>query len=499
MVGEYSPTLNISLSPMIFSSLSTDGREICLDELLTAREQRAQIQQQLCQHYQHALLSVTLTAMGAVKKNALLDTIFADCLANLTACFQQLDIQPIAQHIRPLETGHEAFFVLPMEAMQLKQAMIGLEQQSPLGRLWDLDVFTPKGELLSRSDFAQPARQCLICEREAKLCARERRHTLDELIANMQRRVQAVQLAENIAKQVNQALLAEVNLTPKPGLVDQANSGAHQDMDITTFQHSCEALHPFWAKFVSLGVHFAHKSPQEMLPLIRPLGMDAEQAMFHATGGVNTHKGAIFIFGLVCCALGRLWLNQPSLFSESTTKLTLCQTVCGEVAEITQGITQELQNYPDHLPLTHGVRLFKHYGLTGARGAAEEGFPLVRTILNHMIHWNKDIMPVFSANELNFTSEFDLSHNAILGHIVLLWLVTHNQDTNIAHRGGLDGLSWIQQQANRILQDWQTHRSPHMLLSQLTELDQQCIERRLSAGGSADLLGLTLFFYFFTL
>lgn len=471
----------------------TTGKTISLTELLDARETRANLQETLRQKHKQTVLSITLTAVGGVKKNALLDFVFAKCLENVTACFKRLAVSPTESLIRPLETGHEALFALPIDAMQLKRAMIALEDSSPLARLWDLDVISAEGELLSRSELGFAPRPCLVCAAQAKVCARERRHSIDDIIAEMQQRAQAVLFAENIAEQVNQALLAEVNLTPKPGLVDQANSGAHKDMDITTFQYSCEALYPFWTKFVYLGFRFASKPTDEILPLIRPLGMQAEQAMFRATEGVNTHKGAIFIFGLVCCVLGRLWLNQPRLFSKDLSRLIRIETICEEVAKITQGITQELQNYPDYLPLTHGVKLFRYYGLTGARGAAEQGFPLVQNVLKQAIEKAPFLLADFSSVSSDFCSQIDFSHNSICWHRVLLYLMAENPDTNVVHRSGLAGLMWLQQQAEYIL------HSPTNLIEQLKQFDKACIQRNISAGGSADLLGLTLFFYFLTL
>lgn len=109
-----------------------------------------------------------------------------------------------------------------------------------------------------------------------------------------------------------EALLAEVNATPKPGLVDRANAGAHTDMDHGTFLLSAEALRPWFREFARLGEASAPKAPEAVLPSLRPAGIAAEEAMFAATGGVNTHKGAIFSLGLLTTAAVRLTaLNRP--------------------------------------------------------------------------------------------------------------------------------------------------------------------------------------------
>lgn len=444
---------------MQFYPLSLDGKAVGLDELLAAREERAMLQQRLLQTHRQSVLSITLTAVGAVKKNALLDFVFAKCLAKVTACFKRLEIEPSEQIIRELDTGHEALFALPIAAERLKEAMIALEDESSLARLWDLDVISPEKGLLSRSEMGFSPRPCLLCQEQAKICARERRHQIDEILAEMRLRAEKVYFAEQIAENVNQALLQEVHLTPKPGLVDCANNGAHRDMNLATFEASCQALFPFWQAFVQKGMETAFEPISQILGQIRPLGLQAEQAMLQATHNVNTHKGAIFAFGLVCTALGRLFATQGYRVCNQV------EMICDTVTAICQGITAELQNYPENLPLTHGVKLFREYGLTGARGEAEAGFPLVRQLLP----------------QLGSQPQW---------HLALLNLMSQNPDTNVVHRGGLDGLQFIQQQATMLLEN------PQNLVEKLNDFDKACIARNLSPGGSADLLALTIFFHF---
>ena len=220
-------------------------------------------------------------------------------------------MQPTAQFIRPLETGHEALFVLPIEANLLKQETMQLEDSSPLARLWDIDVIDHNGNLLSRADFNFLPRPCLVCSENAKNCARSRKHHLDEIFAQMQKRVQAVDFADQIAELAYTALLSEARLSPKPGLVDSINNGSHKDMNLHTFEQSALALKPFFSHFVLEGMKTAEEPSSQILRKIRPLGLQAEQAMLQATEQINTHKGAIFAFGLVCTAIGRLYQQHP--------------------------------------------------------------------------------------------------------------------------------------------------------------------------------------------
>ena len=451
---------------------STAGTEISLEQLLSAREARALLQQQLLAQYGQTLLCVTLTAVGGVKKNALLDYVFTKTLENLTALFMQLNITPTKEIVRPLATGHEAFFVLPIDGRALKAATIELEESMPLARLWDLDVFDAKGNLLSRADFALPPRACLLCGNEAKICARTRKHAVDEIVAEMQSRAQRHAVAEYIGEQVYSALVQEARLSPKPGLVDTINNGSHKDMNLHTFEQSAVSLRPFFTQFVLKGMTIAHLPEKQILADIRPIGLLAEKAMFEATNGINTHKGAIFSFGLVCTAMGRLLAQQNAI--QNSVKFDI-NSICSLVAQFAQGLTDELKHYPDHLPVTAGVHLFRKYGLTGARGEAESGFNLIQTLLQQFDEFH----------------QLDREHRLL---ILLLHLMATNPDTNVVHRGGLDGLHFIRQTAQDLLADQHVVSDKAILTRALMKFDAACIERNLSSGGSADLLALAIFF-----
>lgn len=458
-----------------FQTFSTQGKKISLEALLNAREKRALLQQQLLAKYQLPLLSVTLTAVGEVKKNPLLDYVFEKALEKLTALFAQHKWVPQKKVIRLLETGHEAFFVLPVDALVLKRAMITLEESSPLARLWDLDVWDAKGRQLGRADLDNAPRPCLICSDCAKNCTRSRKHHLDEILFAMQQRAQSHAFAEQISEKVYQALLQEARLSPKPGLVDALTNGAHQDMDLHTFEQSALALKPFFMDFVLKGIETAELAETQVLSHIRPIGILAEQAMFQATDQINTHKGAIFSFGLICSAIGRLaklahFTPNRGIFS--------VEAICSLSAKFVQGLTQELEYYPDHFPLTAGVHLYRKYGLTGARGEAESGFQQIQMLLPQLDEYH----------QLNW------EHRLL---IALLHIMAKNPDTNVVHRGGLKALEFVQQSAIDLLEDQSLVLDKSKLTQALTKFDSACIAQNLSPGGSADLLALSIFFLFF--
>ncbi|MBP2167432.1 triphosphoribosyl-dephospho-CoA synthase [Erwinia toletana] len=252
-----------------------------------------------------------------------------------------------------------------------------------------------------------------------------------------------------------QALLQEVWLTPKPGLVDASNSGAHRDMDLPLFLASIAAIAPWFAQFVTAGQQAAELPAMQALAQVRPVGIACEQAMFSATAGVNSHKGGIFSLGLLCFAAGRLTQRALPLSQAS---------LCAEVAALCRGLVmRELQQ--SGRQATVGERLYQRYGLSGARGEAQSGFATVRRYV--LPYWYQ---------------EQDASRRLLAA---LLRLMAVNADTNLVSRGGLAGLRYVQQSARQLLNsDWQ--------IADLQAMDQQLTLRNLSPGGSADLLAVSM-------
>ncbi|OSN07559.1 triphosphoribosyl-dephospho-CoA synthase [Lonsdalea britannica] len=261
----------------------------------------------------------------------------------------------------------------------------------------------------------------------------------------------------DIDRRVVQALTVEVMLTPKPGLVDRANNGAHHDMDVPLFQKSIAAMTPWFRRFTDVGYAHAEASPKQLLAQVRPVGIACEQAMLAATRGVNTHKGGIFACGLLCSAAGWLAANGVAL-----TQRSLCQTVADMCRDL---VRDELSQ--SRRSATAGEQLFQRHGLTGARGEAASGFATVT-------RW---ALPAYRQALRKHDQETALLHTLVV-------LMAHNPDTNVVSRGGLEGLAFVQGYAADLLEQGVTH-------PRLQAMDRALTERHLSPGGTADLLALT--------
>ncbi|KFW99482.1 triphosphoribosyl-dephospho-CoA synthase CitG [Pectobacterium carotovorum] len=268
----------------------------------------------------------------------------------------------------------------------------------------------------------------------------------------------------DIDQRVEHALTMEVMLTPKPGLVDCANNGSHRDMDVALFQTSIQAIAPWFRHFTEAGYQHASVPLAQLLSQVRPIGIACEQAMLSATQGVNTHKGGIFAFGLLCSAAG--WLAGRG---ERVTQRSLCDSVATMCHDV---VRNELETCSG--AATAGEHLYQRHGLTGARGEAASGF---NTVCQYAL---PALQEAIAAGEDDET--------ALLR--TLLVLMAHNPDTNVVSRGGMDGLVFVQDYARRLLIGPLDRQA-------LREMDDALIARNLSPGGSADLLALTwlLFHY----
>ena len=277
---------------------------------------------------------------------------------------------------------------------------------------------------------------------------------------------------ELVRKNAMKAILYELSATPKPGLVDRNNSGAHNDMDFFTFMASSSALSNVFALCAKEGLQYSKSDFRGLLNALRPIGIKAEKEMFKATKGVNTHKGLIFSLGIISAAAASLYVESPFLSIDSI-------KISDRIKEIAKGISQnELESIKTEKALTNGEKIYLKYGIKGIRGQVEEGFPNVKELSLHLL---KDMLK----NKL-------IPLNDILVH-VLIYLISITEDSNIISRHGIEALDYVKEKASYVL------KAGGMLTKSgkklIFEMDKDFISKNISPGGSADLLAVTIMFY----
>lgn len=269
----------------------------------------------------------------------------------------------------------------------------------------------------------------------------------------------------------HEAMIFEVSATPKPGLVDRASNGAHRDMDFFTFLTSAAALRDAFEQFARIGAERTGEPVEELLPFLQEVGIVAEQRMFAATHGVNTHKGMIFSLGLLAGAAGWASRRGEPLGADH---------LCTLVARICHGLTDTAYAHVEEKPAerrTKGEEMFLRYGVTGVRGEAESGFLTVR----------QHGLPVYRRRRHEGASVNDALCDT------LLHLVAVDEDTNILGRHGMEALHYAQEAARAALRlgGMRTPAGRHAIEA----LDEDFIARWISPGGSADLIAVTHFLY----
>lgn len=429
--------------------------EVSLSMMLECRENRARTQRELISMYGKPVVSFTMNIAGPVKTSYLIERGFSIGVESLLGALLCHKATIIQKKTNFLTTGPEGFFVVDMDPCKLKSICTGIEDRNLIGRLFDIDVIDVDGRKLERRE----TRRCLICNEPAKICSSRRIHTVEQVWSKTNEILTEAVLQHDsniVASMAVKALLFEVLTTPKPGLVDCRNNGSHTDMDLFTFSSSASVLFPYFNKAYSLG--WSSKDPKRCFTELRELGKDAEQAMFFETNGVNTHKGAIFTLGIVCCAAGFTAMNGGDIFQ-----------CC---ALMTKGTTDELKD--DSQMETNGKRLFAKYGIRGIRGELEDGLPSVRTV-------GLPLLEEYLEKGLSLDDA---------GSRVLIALVSQLSDTNMIARGGKEKADKAMKIAKALVS------SGSFGHSDIEELDEYFISQNLSPGGSADLLAVCFLLHF---
>ena len=262
----------------------------------------------------------------------------------------------------------------------------------------------------------------------------------------------------HVAAVARDSLRAELGTWPKPGLVSHVDQGSHRDMDASTFEASIAAITPFFARLTQAGAAGAG------MPELRGIGVAAERAMLAATGGINTHRGAIFGLGLLCAAAGLAWSDRRDAWRAAS---------LGEIVRTRWG--PSILHGP--IPLrSHGTQAWLRFGMGGARAQAASGFPHVLEVALPTLRLARRSTPG------------DAEAARVQTFFALLAVL---DDTNLVHRGGAEGLRFARQAALGFLGEGGVAQPGWR--GRAAVVHQAFVARRLSPGGCADLLAISLF------
>lgn len=367
-------------------------------------------------------------------------TYFLKCLSDASDTQMTLDIDLYRRHIAP--------------ALGATVRFVGTEPDDPLTRRYN--------ELMKSMlpDVREVAR--LQQSGVAVSASRVRKAIVENHLALAARLVPPTTVPYIVAHLATRALKAELNTTPKPGLVDTHDSGAHRDMDHALMMRSIRAMHPYFVRLATLG----YDSPK--LPAhddIVRIGIEAEKAMFNSTGGVNTYKGALFSMGLAVTAATYI-IGRGKVATTTHGK----EYVPGDLLSAT--ITQFANGFPDTSG-THGSR---------AKQLAQSGCSLKSALDNAREGYTQ-----LFGEWLPFYETRIKGDDSYVKHKTLLRIMCDLDDTNIVYRTDYATMQQVKTQARHLLEDFSE--------AGIDDLNRDFVGRNISPGGSADMLALVVFLF----
>lgn len=311
-----------------------------------------------------------------------------------------------------------------------KESLVWIEENHKLGRYVDIDLYTKDG-IASRGVM----RKCYLCDNPAFVCGREKKHPIKSLLKKVHDDI-IIFLEDKLNEYINYAMEKELEISPKFGLVCKDNCGSHKDMNYALMNNAKESIVPYFKKMFECGLKYDY---DEILPRIREIGLKCEKKMFKATGGINAYKGLIFILGLAVSAIGyKLKHFSDDLFDA--------------ISYISQDLVKDFEGEDK----TFGMIAYKKYHILGARGEAINGLIHLRGMLD--------------------TNKLDSNEDILKGLIYLIGCV---DDTVLLKRcGNLEKYYQIKYRFKYLNFDY----------AEINRLNEYCISKNYSFGGSADLL-----------
>lgn len=443
-----------------------------LHKILQAREERAE-KRGIIAAASKASVSLSLNIPSYPKHTPLCCDVFPRIV-------EELKIHLLAHRVKLgmeetiIDEAGLLYLVTMEESIDLKSLKIiteDFEVHHAVSRILDVDVYDEQAKPVS-SGKKKP---CIICKDSAAVeCMREGRHEYQELRDKMfsmleayKNQHKALEVSEKLSELCSRALLYEVSLSPKPGLVDYFDSGAHRDMNYYSFLNSTAALAPLWKDF-ALAAWKKDVDLSTALSQIRVLGLKAEQRMFAATRKVNTQKGLIFLLGIGVFSVSHLLKNHQELSDQNIRNCI--RVICQDMVNTELTASSKTQ-------ASHGEKTFQKYGVkgAGARYEAQEGFPVVF----------ETALPFLEQHQ----EKLDFQDREAMGDVLsqtLLNIISKTNDSNVLYRKGSEIAENLKKLASEAIDKKDNYN----------KLATFCSEQQISPGGSADMLAVTLFFYY---
>ncbi len=332
----------------------------------------------------------------------------------------------------------------------IKAELIHIEEKHPLGRLIDLDLYANQN-MISRDDYNLSQRTCMLCDKPAFECIRNNTHSHSEVLSYIDIKIY-IYIEEFINSIIEKAILKELNLENKFGLVTPSSNGSHDDMNYELMLESKDIIKPYLLDILRLG--FINHEDDHLYQKARALGLKAELEMFEKTNQINTYKGLIYILGFVLLSIGYIIKNNLP-YSDLFVRI---KTLAKDVLE---DFDQNVQ--------TAGVNSYTKYQITGIRGEVFNGLPTIQKAQKVFMH-------------------LDINEDKHQHHLLLFFMI-HSEDTVLLKRAGS-------------LKDYQHYKQMAAQVNPYIDKDiinftSYCIKHHISIGGSADLFIVFHFINYF--
>ena len=321
-----------------------------INNILVCREKKANLIKSYTNDYQVVTLKANIVGENKNMKEAYILLSYFD---------KQIPNTYLKKEIHDDLDGPLVLYLFPNDK-SLKEDMISLETNNPLGRFVDIDVYFKDSKSLNRNAL----RKCYLCDNPAFVCGRNKTHSIDELNNYLKQSVED-HLLNIINNLCEDSILQELNLHPKFGLVTPYTNGSHKDMNYDIMIKAKNAILPYFNLMFKEGYNSNYLS--QIFQNIRKIGIEAENNMFSKTNGINAYKGLIFALGLVVTSL-----------SIKISHLTQNTTWNEYIRLMTYEITNELEKGTE----TFGKIAYQKYQIKGARHQAQDGFNIINEVVN---------------------------------------------------------------------------------------------------------------------